>query len=100
MSVRKTSWTTPDTQSLNRIDVLDSQHEQPSHNLRHLRLYGHVLCPFVERVRLVLAAQGIPYQDVQINLEKRTRWHYSINGGFVPILETPAQGGKYGQRSA
>ena len=100
MSVRKTSWTTPQTQSLETLSIMDSQHEMPAPNLKHLRLFGHLLCPFVERVRLVLSAQGIPYQDVQINLEKRTRWHYTMNGGFVPILETPSHGGKYGNRKA
>ena len=79
---------------------MDSQHVIPAPNLKHLRLFGHLLCPFVERVRLVLSAQGLPYQDVEINLEKRTRWHYSLNGGFVPILETPSQGGKMGNRKA
>ena len=69
---------------------MDSQHVIPAPNLKHLRLFGHLLCPFVERVRLVLSAQGLPYQDVEVNLEKRTRWHYSLNGGFVPILETPS----------
>jgi glutathione S-transferase len=24
-----------------------------------------------------------------MNLEKRTRWHYQLNNGFVPILELP-----------
>ena len=80
--------------------MLDSQHTIPAPNLKHLRLFGHLLCPFVERVRLVLAAQALPYQDVEINLEKRTRWHYSINGGFVPILETPSHGGKMGNKKA
>ena len=72
----------------------------PSPNLKYLRLYGHTLCPFVERARLVLAAKKIPYQDVQVNLEKRTRWHYTINNGFVPILHTPSKGGEYGNKAA
>ena len=59
----------------------------PETNQSHLRLYGHYMCPFVERVRLVLAAKNIPYQDCQVNLEKRTKWHYDLNDGFVPILE-------------
>jgi len=43
-------------------------------------------------VRLVLAAKKISYQDVQVNLEKRAKWHYLLNGGFVPMLETPDSG--------
>ena len=68
---------------------------KPAPNRQHLRLYGHTLCPFVERVRLVLAE--VPYQDVQINLEKRAKWHYYLNQGFVPILETPADNPLYGK---
>jgi len=66
----------------------------PAPNKLHLRLYGHTLCPFVERVRLALA--GIPYQYVQINLELRTKWHYYLNNGMVPILETPKNNPLYG----
>ena len=67
----------------------------PGPNKTKLRLYGHTLCPFVERVRLVLA--HTPYEDCQINLEKRTKWHYWLNGGFVPILETPKDDPTYGK---
>ena len=92
----KQPWTTQQTQTLEKLEIWDSRHVKPSPNHKHLRLYGHVLCPFVERVRLVLAAQGLQYQDVQINLERRTRWHKSLNGGFVPILETPQESGTKG----
>jgi glutathione S-transferase len=44
------------------------------------------MCPFVERARLALAARNIPYQVVQINLERRAKWHYELNQGFVPFL--------------
>lgn len=67
----------------------------PAPNNLHLRLYGHTLCPFVERVRLVLA--NTPYQDCQINLEFRTKWHYFLNNGFVPILETPKDNPLFGR---
>ena len=72
----------------------------PAPNQKYLRLYGHTLCPFVERARLVLAAKKLPYQDVQVNLEKRTRWHYTLNNGFVPILHTPSHGGEFGTKAA
>ena len=61
----------------------------PETNKKYFRLYGHYMCPFVERARLVLAAKNIPYQTCQVNLERRTKWHYEVNGGFVPILELP-----------
>ena len=71
---------------------MDGTFNMPISNKKHLRLYGHLLCPYVEKVRLVLAAKQLPYQDVQINLERRAKWHYLLNQGFVPILETPSFG--------
>ena len=62
----------------------------PEINRKYVRLYGHYMCPFVEKVRLVLAAKKIKYQTVQINLQRRTKWHYEINKGFVPMLELPS----------
>ena len=79
---------------------MDSRHAMPAPNHKYLRLYGHTLCPFVERARLVLAAKGLPYQDCEVNLLKRTRWHYTLNGGFVPILQTPSEGGIYGDKAS
>jgi glutathione S-transferase len=62
----------------------------PDVNRKYIRLYGHYMCPFVEKVRLVLAAKKIEYQVVQINLQRRTKWHYEINKGFVPMIELPS----------
>jgi len=76
---------------------MDRSGERPPPNKLHLRLYGHTLCPFVERVRLVLAHANQTYQDVQINLELRTKWHYHLNNGMVPILETPKDNPQFGQ---
>ena len=49
------------TQTLEQLAVLNSKSKMPAPNHNYLRLYGHTLCPFVEKVRLVLAAKGIPY---------------------------------------
>lgn len=49
------------SQTLETLYILDGKHPRPSFNLNHLRLYGHHLCPFVERVRLVLAAKNLSY---------------------------------------
>jgi len=68
---------------------MDKTYQKPPTNKNHIRLYGHYLCPFVEIARLVLAAKGIQYQDVQVNLKHRAKWHYILNNGFVPILELP-----------
>ena len=62
------SWSQEQTQSLDTISIMDSRHAMPTPNHKYLRLYGHTLCPFVERARLVLAAKGLPYQDVEVNL--------------------------------
>jgi len=79
------------TQSLDPIEIhYVNASTMPKTNKNHIRLYGHYLCPFVEKVRLVLHAKGIEYQDCQVNLERRNKWHYQLNGGFVPILELPS----------
>jgi len=57
-------WTFEDTQSLKKLNIMDGTFAMPISNKNRLRLYGHVLCPFVEKVRLVLAAKKLPYQDV------------------------------------
>jgi len=80
----------PDHQTLKRIEVFDKTFSKPPINRNHIRLYGHYLCPFVEITRLVLAFKQIPYQDCQVSLLSRTKWHYKLNNGFVPILELPS----------
>ena len=52
------------SQTLETLYILDGKHLRPHFNLNHMRLYGHHLCPFVERVRLVMAAKNLSYQDV------------------------------------
>ena len=44
-------------------------------------LYGHHLCPFVERVRIVLAYHQLPHQPVEMDLTKRPRWYKLLNPG-------------------
>lgn len=58
-----------DFQSQKQLNVIGKEDAvMPEVNRRFIRLYGHYMCPFVEKVRLVLAAKGIQYQVVQINL--------------------------------
>ena len=47
-------------QSLTNLTV-ETKHDavMPFGNKKYLRLYGHYMCPFVERVRMALAAKGI-----------------------------------------
>jgi glutaredoxin 2 len=63
---------------------------KPETNKNYLRLYGHNLCPFVARARYALALKNIPFQEVQVDLNSKTKWHLDLNGGLVPVLETPA----------
>ena len=62
---------------------------KPEVNPQYLRLYGHLLCPFVEKVRMALAAKGVKYQRCEVDLGKKTQWHLDINGGMVPVTELP-----------
>ena len=77
------------SQTLEPLQILDKTYSRPAFNRNFLRLYGHHLCPFVEKARLALGAKNLAYQDVQVNLERRAKWHYLLNEGFVPILEVP-----------
>lgn len=38
---------------------------------------------------MALAAKAVKYQNVEVDLSKKTPWHLAINGGLVPILELP-----------
>ena len=53
-------------------------------------LYGHHLCPFVERVRMVVAYHEIPHQPLEMDLTKRPRWYKLLNPSRrVPTWELP-----------
>ena len=46
---------------LEMIFVNYSQTPKPALNPKYPRLYGHALCPYVERVRLSFAARNVEY---------------------------------------
>ena len=73
--------------SLETLEVPTADAPQPSTNKNFVRLYGHHLCPFVEKTRLTLSAHNVQYQKVDVDLGKKTPWHLALNGGLVPILE-------------
>ena len=77
------------TQDLTTLYITSSDQEKPATNKNYVRLYGHHLCPFVEKARLALSAKAIPYQNVEVDLSKKTPWHAAINGGLVPVIELP-----------
>ena len=74
--------------NLEKIYVTESDTPKPATNTEFPRLYGHLLCPFVEKVRIALAARAVKYQNCEVSLEKKTQWHINYNGGLVPVWET------------
>lgn len=62
---------------------------KPSPNADHLRLYGHNLCPFVARARYTMSAKQVQFQEVMVDLNNKAQWHKDLNGGMVPVMETP-----------
>jgi len=46
------------------MQILDKTYIRPKQNKNFLRLYGHHLCPYVEKARLALLAKNLAYQDV------------------------------------
>jgi glutathione S-transferase len=81
--------TEAETSTLEPLWVTEESTPKPETNTAFPRIYGHVLCPFVEKTRLAFAAKGVPYQSVECDLGKKTPWHLAINGGLVPVLELP-----------
>ncbi|XP_076810219.1 glutathione S-transferase omega-1-like [Clavelina lepadiformis] len=53
-----------------------------------LRVYGMKFCPYVHRLKLVLAAKGIKHETVNIDLQKKPDWFFQKNPrGKVPAIE-------------
>ena len=78
------------TQTLKRFLYHAGDLPKPETNKNHLRVYGHTLCPFVGIARYALALKKVEFQDCQVNLEPKAAWHLELNGGMIPVLETPA----------
>ena len=75
--------------NLQTIYYGSGEEPKPAINPEHLRLYSHELCPFVERSVLALRAKEIPFQLCQTDLEVKAEWHMKLNGGLIPVLESP-----------
>ena len=74
-------------QSSMQLYILDKKDGViPMANKSMIRLFGHYMCPFVEKARMVFAAKKIDYQPCLVNLEKRAKWHYELNDGYVPFI--------------
>lgn len=53
-----------------------------------LVLYNAPRCPYVARVRIVLAEKGIEYEVIDVDLDDRPAWLYEKNpAGRVPVIE-------------
>ncbi|MCX7219588.1 MAG: glutathione S-transferase family protein [Burkholderiales bacterium] len=48
-------------------------------------LVSHLLCPYVQRVAIVLAEKGIAYQRIDIDLKNKPAWFLAIS----PLAKTP-----------
>ncbi|MEI7255887.1 glutathione S-transferase family protein [Dickeya dadantii] len=55
-----------------------------------LTLISHHLCPFVQRVAIVLLEKGIPFQRINVDLQNKPDWFFAISPtGKVPLLKVP-----------
>lgn len=53
-----------------------------------LRVYGMKFCPYVQRLKLVIAAKGIEQEAVNISLSKKPEWFLAkAPRGVVPVIE-------------
>ena len=53
----------------------------------NLKLISHALCPYVQRVAIVLEEKGIVYEREDIDLEKPPVWFLELSPqGMVPLL--------------
>ena len=53
-----------------------------------ITLYNADRCPYVARVRIMLAEKGIEFETVEIDLSDRPAWYYEKNAtGRVPTIE-------------
>jgi len=70
------------------LKALSIGSQQPPLAKGVLRIYGMRFCPYVHRVRLVLAAKNISHEIVNIHLKKKPEWFLEKSPeGKVPLLE-------------
>ncbi|KAG2386538.1 hypothetical protein C9374_002282 [Naegleria lovaniensis] len=52
-----------------------------------LKLYGSRLCPFVDRIKLILAFKQVPYENINVNLNMKSKEFLQLTPlGKVPVL--------------
>ena len=61
-----------DLNSLEKMFVMTTKDSiKPETNKNYLRLYGHNLCPFVEKARIALNAKQIQFQICEIDMQEK-----------------------------
>lgn len=52
---------------------------------------GHRLCPYVQRVVIVLLEHGMPFERLDIDLDDKPGWLFDVSpDGMVPVVRVPA----------
>lgn len=72
--------------SLDQFNYLSGDEPKPETNPDNLRVYGHMLCPYVQRAYFALTAKEIPYQKCMVDLRNKAKWHLDLNGGLIPVF--------------
>jgi glutathione S-transferase len=68
------------------VSVIDNGSNKES--IMSLKLIGANVCPFVHRVRLVLAEKALEHEYVAIDLRHKPDWYHDVlPNGRVPLLE-------------
>ena len=63
---------------------------QPRPNPLYMRVYGHPLCPYVERIKHILHLKKVEFQSADVDFPSRRDWFFNLGTkGAVPILELP-----------
>ena len=75
--------------SLTELSIVSKDDKRPKVNQTYWRLYGHPLCPYVERVKMTLDAKGLKYQNVHVSIPDRPTWFFGFHTGALPVLEFP-----------
>eukprot|EP00824_Muranothrix_gubernata_P018438 TRINITY_DN3746_c0_g1_i1.p1 TRINITY_DN3746_c0_g1~~TRINITY_DN3746_c0_g1_i1.p1 ORF type:complete len:268 (-),score=19.14 TRINITY_DN3746_c0_g1_i1:2-805(-) len=79
---------------VSRIILKGKDSPKLPHNTKLHRMYGHWLCPYVQKGRLTFAAKKIDYEFCCVDFPTRPKWFYDLpSAGKVPVLEVPKKPG-------
>ncbi|XP_055335782.1 glutathione S-transferase omega-1-like [Paramacrobiotus metropolitanus] len=66
--------------------------QQPKLDEKRMAVFSMRLCPYAERVRLILNKKNIPHDIININLKSKPDWFLQRNPlGKVPAIEEPGK---------